>query len=118
MTPPAELIAIARQLVHRTDAETAGLWPRAAALLGRQALESTLDAWWRAKGIPLDACTTRAQLLCLATYVRDDGLAGRLQYAWGRLSSACHHHSYELPPAAAELDAWLGMVAAWTDETK
>ena len=34
-----ELLAAARRLVDRPDAAMAGVWPRAAALLARQALE-------------------------------------------------------------------------------
>jgi len=115
MTPPRELIAIARQLVARTDEKTAGLWARAAALLGRQALESGLDDWWRAKGISLDGCTTHAQLLCLPTYLKDAETAGQLRYAWSALTQACHHHSYELPPATGELDGWLTAVDKWLE---
>ena len=36
---PSETLAMAQQLLERTDAKTAGLWPRAAALLARQALD-------------------------------------------------------------------------------
>jgi hypothetical protein len=60
----------------------------------------------------LDACTTHAQLLCLSTYLKDDETAGQLRYAWSALTRACHHHPYELPPATAELEGWLGMIAA------
>jgi len=86
VTPPAGLAAIALQLVARSDAKTAGVWPRAAALLGRQALEEGLDAWWRAKGIPLEKCTTHAQLLCLPTYLKDEETARQLSYVWSALS--------------------------------
>jgi hypothetical protein len=34
---PEELLTAARQLIQRPDAATAGVWPRAAALLARQA---------------------------------------------------------------------------------
>ena len=34
-----EIVKAARDLMERTDPATAGLWPRATALLGRQALE-------------------------------------------------------------------------------
>ena len=118
MTPPAELVAIARQLVARTDAKTAGVWPRAAALLGRQALETALDEWWRAKGIPLNECTTHAQLLCLSTYLRDDDSAGQLRYAWSALTRACHHHPYELPPATGELEGWLSVIDTWLGQSR
>ena len=40
---PTETLAMAQRLLDRPDAKTAGLWPRAAALLARQALEQGLD---------------------------------------------------------------------------
>jgi hypothetical protein len=30
--------------------------------------------------------------------------------AWWALSRACHHLSYELPPTAVELRAWIDVV--------
>ena len=46
---PEELLAAARRLVERPDAVTAGVWPRAAALLARQALEVAMAALWAAR---------------------------------------------------------------------
>jgi hypothetical protein len=99
---PAETLAMAQQLLERPDAKTAGLWPRAAALLARQALEQSLDERWRGKGLALDQLSTHAQLICLASYL-DDPIASTLRQAWGALSSACHHHPYELAPTLEEL---------------
>jgi hypothetical protein len=97
------LLALARTLLDRSDPKTAGLWPRAAALLGRQALEQALDAYWTGRGIALDACATRPQLLCLRSYLPDASLAARVHHTWSALSDACHHHAYELAPTADEL---------------
>jgi hypothetical protein len=108
---PAETLAMAERLLERSDARTAGLWPRAAALLGRQALEQGLDAYWRSRGLPLDAVSTRPQLICLREYLGDASLAGRAHHTWAALSEACHHHAYELAPGQGELTAWLGTVA-------
>ncbi len=107
---PAELLASARELLTRTDPATAGLWPRAAALLARQALENALDDFWREKGIALDACPTRVQLVCLREYMDEDG-AGRVQHAWAALSRACHQHPYELAPNVDELRAYINSAA-------
>lgn len=104
---PTQLLSQARALLTRTDPTTAGLWPRASALLARQALESALDAFWRSKGVPLDGCSTRAQLLCLRGYLKDDAIAGQAQQLWSALSRACHHHPYELAPTVGELDGWV-----------
>jgi len=111
VTDAAELLEEARGLLSRSSPETAGLWPRAAALLGRQALEAALDDLWRAKKLTLATCSTSAQLLCLREYLGDPDLAGRAAQAWGALSRACHHHPYELAPVAGELERWLATTA-------
>jgi hypothetical protein len=110
VTDPAELVALSRGLLSRADPETAGLWPRASALLARQALESALDRYWAARGLALDACSTHAQLICLARYADDADTAGRIHHAWNALSDACHHHAYELAPTALELAALIDTV--------
>lgn len=107
---PQELLAAARRLLDRPDARTAAIWPRAAALLVRQALEQGLDAYWRGKGLKLADLGTRPQLICLAGYLPDQAIAGRASHAWSSLTQACHHHPYELPPSHAELNGWLGAV--------
>ncbi len=104
------LVKTARGLLSRPDPRTAGIWPRAAALLARQALEAALDELWRLRAPGLEQCSARAQLLCLPEYLRQGDLATRVSYAWTGLSRACHHHVYELPPTAAELDRWIGIV--------
>jgi hypothetical protein len=96
VSTPADLLGMARQLLDRASPETAGLWPRAAALLGRQALEMAVDEFWAARRIPLDSCPTHQQLICLREYLDDPVLAGPVHHAWNALSRACHHHPYEL----------------------
>ena len=108
---------MARQLLDRASPETAGLWPRAAALLGRQALEMAVDEFWAVRRVPLESCPTRQQLICLREYLGDDDLAGRVHHAWNALSRACHHHPYELAPTADELEDWVGSVEAFADST-
>ncbi len=110
MTPDATLAA-AQRLLDRKEAKTAGIWPRAAALLARQALEQGIDEHWRRKGVALDKLSTRPQLICLSRYVANKDLAGRAALAWSSLTRACHHHPYELPPGHAELGNWLASVS-------
>jgi len=44
---------------------TVGLWPRAAALLARQALEAGLDDFWTSRGFAAMAeCGTHASRVC------------------------------------------------------
>lgn len=116
----AEVVTAARNLMERTDPATAGLWPRATALLARQALESALDDFWRVRAPGMEQCSMKAQLLCLPCYLQasspksqavgEDHLAERVSYAWAGLSRACHQHPYELSPTSAELLGWLGTV--------
>jgi hypothetical protein len=107
LNTPAEVLAMARALLDRASPETAGLWPRAAALLGRQALEMAVDEYWATRRIPLESIPTRQQMICLRDYLDDEELAGRVHHAWNALSRACHQHPYELAPTVGELSAWL-----------
>lgn len=110
---PADLLAAARELMSRpANGPEAGAWPRAAALLIRQALEESLDQYWQGRGLALDQCSARAQLICLAEYAEPDR-AVTVSCAWSALSRACHHHVYELPPTAAELRTWMEVVERW-----
>ena len=107
----AALVTAARDLLERDDPMTAGIWPRATALLARQALEAALDDLWRLRAPGLEQCSARAQLLCLPFYLRsDEDLAERAYYTWAGLSRACHQHPYELPPTSSELLGWLHTV--------
>jgi len=97
-----ELIRQANNLLLRPHQATAGLWPRASALLARQALESCLRKFWDQRGWSLQRCSFRAQLLCL------DPLAGRevardAAYAYDFLSKVCHFHPYNTSPTSVEL---------------
>jgi hypothetical protein len=103
---PDQLVAAGRALLQRPEPVTAGLWARAAALLGRQALEASLDDLWVARAPGVERCSMRAQLACLPRYVGAE-LAGRVSFTWAVLSAACHHHVYELSPTAGELARWL-----------
>src|SRR5678810_1077773 len=105
------LVTAARDLLERADPITAGIWPRATALLARQALETTLDDLWSLRAPGVEQCPFRAQLLCLPYYLTgDDKLAERVSYTWAGLSRAVHHHAYELPPTSSELLQWLTTV--------
>ncbi|MDE2754438.1 MAG: hypothetical protein OXI83_17855 [Gemmatimonadota bacterium] len=98
-------------------ADLVGTWPRASAILGRQALEITLDDLWAQAAPGVENASVRAQLTCLPEYI-DTELASRVRYSWHVLSAACHYHAYELPPIAAELNGWLDDVEALVDEVR
>jgi hypothetical protein len=108
---PAELLTVAREIQEQPSATTAGIWPRAAAILARQALEGALDELWEASPDTrrLSDCTRRSQLACLPSYL-DARTARQIAYVWSALSGACHYHAYELAPTTAELVGWIDIV--------
>lgn len=108
---PADLLAAARDLLEHPGPQSVGGWPRAVALLTRQALEKALDEFWAASPATagLAACSNRTQLTCLPAYL-NAGTARQINYVWAALSSACHYHPYDLAPTAGELDGWIGAV--------
>lgn len=108
---PHDLIAVARDLARVDDSRTVGLWPRAAAMLCRQAIEASLEDLWRLRCPGLAQTPARCQLICLPAFLGDRALAGRVGVCWDGLSRACHLHVYELAPTAEELGGWLA--CAW-----
>ncbi len=109
---PGVLLAAARRVVEHPDAGTAGVWPRAAALLARQALEQAMAGLWarRPEANGLSGGTMRSHLLCLTACV-DQDVAARAAYLSAALSRACHYHPNELAPTASELTRWLNETA-------
>lgn len=105
-----ELLYRAIDLLERPTSETVGLWPRATAVLARQALERGLTEVLSARVDGIQRAPVRAQLLCLRVLLDDKATADDVNVAWWALSRACHHLSYELPPTAAELRAWIDVV--------
>jgi hypothetical protein len=103
-------IELARGLLRRADPVTAGLWPRASALLAGQAVEATVARLWARQDLDFQGCGMRAQIICLRTYLEDADLAARAGHAWSALRRASHHHAYELAPTATELQTWFGVV--------
>ena len=106
----AEILERATGLLNHPTAETAGLWPRATAVLARQALEVGLHEALSAKILGIQSAPVRVQLLCLQSYLEDTETAHEVNLAWWALSRACHHLSYELPPTAPELEGLIDVV--------
>jgi hypothetical protein len=74
---------------------------RTAALLGRMSLEQ-LIADRVSEALPgAEGGSMRAQLLCLRSV--DERLGEDASHLHGALSSACHHHPYELGPSVDEM---------------
>lgn len=104
------LVSAARDVMRLGGEASAGLWPRAAALLGRQALELGMQRVWAVTAPGMERMPFRAQLLCIGTMVNDTPLGGRVTAAWHTLSGACHHGVYDLPPTVSELAGALETV--------
>ena len=102
-----ELLAGADLLLSDRRSSAVGVWPRAAALLARQAIETAMVEFWMVRAPGLEWCSTHAQLLCLPDYVRDREIAESASHAWTSLSRICHHHPYELLPTGPELRVLL-----------
>ena len=109
---PDALLAEARRLLDASSDSLAGAWPRAVALLTRQALEQLLDDLWRWQAPGAQLASRHAQLLCLGEYLGDEEGARDARYTWVALSRACHHHVYELAPTGEELEGLMKRVGA------
>jgi hypothetical protein len=107
---PQDLLDAARGLLDHPDARVNGVWPRAASHLARQALEQTIEDFWRARVPALADTPMRVQLTSLPTFLKSAETAARAAYTWACLSNACHHHAYELAPSTAELSTWMDHV--------
>jgi hypothetical protein len=115
---PSHLLEVADRLLRRADPATAGLWPRASALLALQALEASVRRLWERHTLEFQGCSMRTQLICLRSYLEDAPLAARTAHAWSALSRACHHHPYELAPTATELQSWYSVVKALIEKVE
>lgn len=93
-----DLLAEARRLVDEPRPGTVSVWPRASALLARQALEEALQRYWRAKAPGVEYLNMRAQLNCLRAYLTPPELVQDVSFTWHALSRATHHHPYAAGP--------------------
>ncbi len=114
---PGDLLRLARELLEHPADETRGLWPRAAALLARQALETSLREYWANGRAAMTELPFRQQLICLQRLLEPRELAADVTHAWAALSRACHHHPYELAPGAGELAGWFDVVERFGERT-
>ena len=88
MTTAERLLAWARAVAAHPELGLQGTWPRAAALLGRQALEEGLDGFWMRQLPQMREATRATQLACFERFVRDRDLVLGLRTAWAALQSS------------------------------
>jgi hypothetical protein len=100
---PDDLLAEAQRMLDETSFATVAVWPRAVALLARQALEDALRSYWAEKAPGVERLNMRAQLTCLRSYLPSADLAHEVTFTWHALSRATHYHAYELDPTREEL---------------
>ncbi len=98
-----EVLEVARAHLH-DDVATAGVWPHLTAALTRQAIESTMHAFWARKAPGMQDASKSDQLLALPYFLPDEAVARDAGYTWWALSEACHQRGYEVGLTAAELD--------------
>lgn len=114
LTEARKLLAAARIAVANPDTGLDDAWPRAAALLTRQALEQAIAARLVDRIPEVDDLSMRVKLACLGE-LGGPAEAHEAAWLWGRLSTACHHHPYDLAPTGAELAEWIDRTAALAD---
>lgn len=85
-----ERLDAAAGLLERSGEAMAGLWPRACAVLIRQALEGAVREVLRERLPGSQAASGRVQFLCLGRAIGDRGKARELGYVWGRISAVLH----------------------------
>ncbi|MDQ3485608.1 MAG: hypothetical protein M3445_09420, partial [Actinomycetota bacterium] len=77
---------------------------RAACWIARVALESAVDDLLETKQRSAPDASMRSKLTVLqVAFDQNDAVSARAEYAWSRLSQACHHHAFELSPTATEV---------------
>lgn len=90
---------------------------RMACWLARSALEDAVNDLLAATGLdPGPEASTRSRLTCLEVAYRDrPGLVSGAEYAWSRLSEACHQHAFQLSPSHSEATHLIDLVELVVD---
>jgi hypothetical protein len=101
------LLRAALALLDVPEPDTTTVWPRGAAVLIRQAIEATLDAYWKTRLPAMRDASVSEQWLALPAYLGHDPAIPAAEYAWSALSEACHHRAYDVGLTEAELRAHL-----------
>lgn len=97
--------ALAQLAVHEAHSTRRACW------LARAALEQLVVELLTARGIGPQTMSERAKLSCLeGAYTDHRDMVAGIEYAWSRLSEACHQHAYELTPTHQEAGHLVGLV--------
>ena len=114
MTDPelqaTQLLTLARALMRCSRSVGGG--PRAGCLIARQALEFVVDASLERHQMGYPRAPMRTKLICLDHAFADNPVIPfRIAMLWSQLSSACHHHAYELDPSPHATEAMIEDIA-------
>jgi hypothetical protein len=115
---PDDLLSSAQDLLASPNRRLGTSRLLGATFLIRQALEEALDRFWQSTVAGMETVSRRAQLVSLPYYLADHELAGNVIYAWNRLSEACHHDAYALPPPPVELQRYAAVAKRFSAAVK
>ena len=87
-------------------------------LLARQALERAVAEYWRIRCPGVERSPRGIQMLCLYVFLDDEDLAIETRATWKTLSAFSHHHPYEPPPSARELDHALKVIRRFVEHVE
>ncbi len=111
----AAVLRCAHVMLDQPEPDTATVWPRGAAVLTRQAIETTLDAYWQHTSAQMRFANWTEKWLAAPAYLGRDPVVPAAEYAWSALSEACHHRAYEVGLTEAELRAHLRTADAFRE---
>lgn len=112
MSGNAGLLDVAVRVLEGTAPDRA----RMSCWLTRSALEAVVTDALAALAIDAGEASMRSRLVCLeVAYADRPELAARAEYAWCRLSQACHQHAYQLSPTYSEALHLHGLVRSFAD---
>ena len=101
------MLAAAGALLDEPVEDTATVWPLGAAVLTRQAIETTVDIFWNTTEKSMREAPRKQQWLALPAYLGRAPELPAAEYAWSALSEACHHRDYDVGLTEAELRGHL-----------
>ncbi len=107
------MLAAASSLLDDPIEDTVTVWPLGAAVLTRQAIETTVDVFWTAKAKTMLEAPRKHQWLALPSYFGRAPELPAAEYAWSALSEACHHRDYDVGLTEAELRQHLATARAF-----
>lgn len=108
---PEQLAIAARGMLRHPGT----LGSRSAAILARQALEGSVDAFWVGRGVPaMTVVSWSAKFIALPSYLPEERreLGPHAYLLWTQLSGMAHHHPYEMVHLPEEVAPLVAETAA------